>query len=156
MPRKVPKKFLFVCTGNICRSLLAEKLFNHMAAAKGLDLQARSCGVAARKIYQVPPEILEILAQAGVPAFEHVSTPVSQELLLWADVVLAVTEDHHSVLVDMYPQFRFKVHALRPFAGIKKEPNVEDPMGLLKEDYELAAVRIKEALEQILSEVAAR
>lgn len=150
MPQKVAKKFLFICTGNICRSLLAEKLLGRMAAERGLDLQARSCGIAARSSFQVPFEIREILSKAGVGEFNHTSTPVSQDHLRWADVVLALTEEHREVVVDMFPQFRFKVHVLRAHAGLP-EPDVEDPMGLAMEDYELAASRIKEALEVLIS-----
>jgi len=150
MPVKTPKKFLFVCTGNICRSLMAEKLLQKMASAKGLDWQARSCGVAAQGYYVVPAEIRDILKRAGVPDFEHKAQLVSRDLLRWADLVLTMTEDHREIVVDMHPEFRFKIHVLRSYVGLSK-PDVEDPMGLDMEDYERCAAVIQEALEGLLA-----
>ena len=62
MPLQKPKKIVFVCTGNICRSALAEHMLNKMSADRGLGLTAKSCGSGAQTYYQMPPEITALLA----------------------------------------------------------------------------------------------
>ena len=78
---------LFVCIGNQGRSVLAERLFREAADGRH---EARSAGAAPGTATH--PEVLAALAEIGVDASDHVPTKLDDELLAWADVVVAACD----------------------------------------------------------------
>jgi arsenate reductase len=78
---------LFVCIGNQGRSVMAERLFR--AAAPGDE--ARSAG--SRPGAATHPEVLEALAEVGIDASDHVPQLLTEELVEWADTVIATCDD---------------------------------------------------------------
>lgn len=141
-------RLLFVCTGNICRSLLAERLALALASRRGLDLEARSCGVAAEGWYQVPAEIWRALEEAGVPRSPHRPQLVSRPLLAWADGVLVMTRRQRDLLAESFPEHASKIALLREKAGLSGD--VADPVGRAWTDYQSCARSIAESLERLL------
>ncbi|WP_460748531.1 arsenate reductase/protein-tyrosine-phosphatase family protein, partial [Micromonospora schwarzwaldensis] len=95
-------RILFVCTGNTCRSPMAEGLFRQLAAEAGLRVEVRSAGVAARPgspISENAQRLLQERAAEGPAA----SSPVTEEAIAWADLVLTMTVGHKAVLVKTFP-----------------------------------------------------
>lgn len=78
---------LFVCIGNQGRSVMAERLFNE--AATGVH-EARSAGAAPGEATH--PEVLLALSEVGIDASDHVPAKLTDELLDWADVVVAACD----------------------------------------------------------------
>jgi arsenate reductase (thioredoxin) len=81
-------KVLFVCTANGGRSVIAERLLEREAAGRH---QARSAGSDPGAAAH--PEVLEALAEIGIDASDHVPRKLDQELIDWADVVVATCDD---------------------------------------------------------------
>ena len=81
-------RVLFVCIGNAGRSVMAERLF--LEAARGRH-EARSAGSMPSP--QTHPEVVEALAEAGIDASDHVPRKLDDELVEWADVVVATCDD---------------------------------------------------------------
>ncbi len=146
---KTPAKALFICTGNTCRSLMAEKLLEKLSADAKKPWAARSCGIAAERFFTVPAPVMKVLASHGVPEFEHVAQLVGRDLLGWADVALALTEEHRDAILDLYPEFTDKVHVLRQHVGLP-DPNIEDPIGQKEEVYEACCAKIRESIEALI------
>ncbi|MFI5362183.1 MAG: low molecular weight protein arginine phosphatase [Elusimicrobiota bacterium] len=144
-----PRRILFVCTGNICRSAMAEHLLRHLAATRGLDLETASAGVAAEPYYQVPEAAKRLLAAEGVPPFEHKARLATREVLRWADRILVMTAAHHDHLVELYPEFASRTRLFREAAGFG-EQDVEDPMGRSDEVFARCLAVIRESLEALL------
>ncbi len=136
------KKVLFVCTGNICRSAMAEHLLRLLAAERGLEMEVRSCGTAAEGWYEVPAVVRRLLAGEGVPEFEHKARLATRDALRWADDVLVMTARHQDDLLERFPEFSGKVRLLRDAAGFG-EQDVLDPMGRSDEFFAgtLATIR---------------
>jgi arsenate reductase len=78
---------LFVCIGNQGRSLLAERLFRQAA---GGEHEARSAG--SRPGAEPHPEVVEVLREVGIDGSDHVPRQLDDELLDWADVVVAACD----------------------------------------------------------------
>ena len=145
-------KVLFVCTGNTCRSVMAEFLLNRMAPGRGMTLTARSCGVAAERYFQVPAGVRAALQAEGITKVDHVPQLVSRELLAWADLVLTMEHMHQEMVLDQYPESRAKVHILKTYAGLPGSQDVADPIGKPDQIYAACCSEIKESLEVILAQ----
>jgi arsenate reductase (thioredoxin) len=81
-------RVLFVCIGNQGRSVMAERLFR---AAAGDRHEARSAGSAPGR--ETHPEVLDALRELGIDASDHVPRKLDDELVEWADVVVATCDD---------------------------------------------------------------
>ena len=150
-PLQKPKKIVFVCTGNICRSALAEHMLNKMSADRGMGLTAKSCGCGAQTYYQMPVEITALLASEGVTGVDHVPQLLNRRLLGWSDLCLTMTRAHRDHVLDLFPEFTAKIHILRPYCGLAG-PDVEDPMGGSKEVYAACLDSIRQALEVLVKD----
>jgi protein-tyrosine phosphatase len=144
-----PRRILFVCTGNICRSAMAEHLLRHLAKERGLDLETASAGIAAEPYYEVPEAAKRLLAAEGVPPFTHKARLATREVLRWADLILAMTEEHHDHIVELYPEFASRTRLFREAAGFG-EQDVEDPMARPDEVFARCLAVIRESLEALL------
>lgn len=144
------KKILFVCTGNICRSAMAEHLLRHLSATRGLAVETASAGVAAESYYQVPDIARKLLAAEGVPPFEHKPRLATREVMRWADLILVMTQGHRDHIVDLYPEFTAKTRLMREHAGFG-EKDVDDPMSRPDEVFVRCLAVLKESLEVLIS-----
>lgn len=144
-----PRRILFVCTGNICRSAMAEHLLRHWSKERGLSLEVRSCGIAAESWYEVPEHARRLLAAEGAPPFEHRPQLVTREQLRWADSVLVMAEHHRDHICELYPEFTGKTRLLRAAAGFG-EQDVADPMGKSFEVFAECLSVIRNSLEALL------
>jgi protein-tyrosine phosphatase len=144
-----PRRILFVCTGNICRSAMAEHLLRHLAARRGLPLETASAGVAAEPFYRVPETAKRLLAAEGVPPFEHKARLATREVLRWADLILVMTAAHHDLITESFPEFASRTRLFQEAAGFG-EADVEDPMGRSDEVFVRCLAVIRQSLESLL------
>lgn len=90
-----PFRILYVCTGNTCRSPMAEVLTRHaLREREWVQVEVRSAGVAAMPGSPASEGAARAVARAGLSLDDHRSTPLSPELVEWADVVLTMSASH--------------------------------------------------------------
>lgn len=154
--RLMAKSILFVCTGNTCRSPMAEGLFRSLLSDRlncredelpSRGFQVGSAGVAALPGAPASPNALEVLYQAGIDLTAHASQPVTEQLIVWADLVLTMTMRHQSAVVGAFPDSSNKVKLLCPDA------EVVDPFGGDLRDYQECGDQIRQCLEYWLDQV---
>jgi protein-tyrosine phosphatase len=147
---------LFVCTGNTCRSPLAEGLAKRLLAERlnctPDDLPARgvwvlSAGVAAYGGGPAAPETLDVALEHGVDLREHRSRPVNPQLLAAADDVVAMTRSHAHAIAMRYPGVG---PAVRLLCG--DDADLDDPIGASLDVYRQCARTILTHLERFIPE----
>ncbi|HEX4706319.1 MAG TPA: low molecular weight protein arginine phosphatase, partial [Candidatus Udaeobacter sp.] len=146
------KSVLFVCTGNICRSPIAEGLFRRLIGNRK-DIEVLSAGVHA--VRGQPPSLyaVQVCAKEGVDISDLRSQPLTPELIDRATHIFAMTGGHVETIQALFPYGAEKSFLLREFEepGTTVWRDVPDPIGLGRDVYEDCARTIKNALPSVLA-----
>jgi protein-tyrosine-phosphatase len=141
---------VFVCTGNTCRSPMAEVMMQKRVAERIScpidELEDRgiiisSAGIAAMSGGRAAAEAVEVMAARSLDLSQHESQPLSERLVRYADLLLTMTRGHRDAIVAQWPDSAGRVHVL---CG---EADIADPIGGPSELYKACADQIDAALE---------
>ncbi|MBK1674084.1 hypothetical protein CKO35_12370 [Ectothiorhodospira shaposhnikovii] len=117
------RHLLTICTGNICRSPLAQACLEAMASDSGRELVVQSAGTSALAGHPAEEITRRLAALRGLSLDDHKGQQVSIEHLRWADLVLVMEPHHQQYLLDLYPTARGKIFLL----GHWTEQVIDDP-----------------------------
>jgi L-threonylcarbamoyladenylate synthase len=149
--------YLFVCTGNTCRSPMAEALFRKLLSDRlgCVDEQlidrgyvVTSAGVAAALGAPASPEAVEVLGKRGVDLSAHSSQPLSRKLFAQVDRVWTLTRQHRDVLLRDNPEAAGRVELLA-----RDGSDISDPIGGGMNDYVACANEIERHVQALVEEV---
>ncbi len=143
------KSVLFVCTGNTCRSPLAEHLFVKLSREAGLSMTAASAGTQAAYGMPLSRGAAAVFAERGLGAASHRARRVDKALLDAAEAVYVMERAHRDELAKRFPDAKAKLFVLREAAGLAPA-DVEDPVGADAAEYRACAASIEEALAIIV------
>ncbi len=137
---------LFVCTGNTCRSPMAEGIFRHTMAERlgcrpseleDRGVVAMSAGLAAMNGSRASIEGVHVLKRMGIDLSGHESQPLTEQLVRHADLILVMTRSHRQAILNEWPAASHRVHLL-----CHSGADVADPIGGPPEMYERCAAQI--------------
>lgn len=144
---------LFVCTGNTCRSPLAEYMFNDLAKRKGVPWRAASAGVAALDGAPAAHNTVKVLRDREIEADGHQARNVTDDMIAEAFLVLTMTEAQKYVLQERYPEHAAKIRMLGELC--KPVRQVDDPFGGSLSEYEACARQLQHMLEEAWPQIEA-
>jgi RpiB/LacA/LacB family sugar-phosphate isomerase len=145
------KTLLFVCTGNICRSPMAEGLLRHLTRERG-GYQAFSAGVGAVEGQPPSPEAVRAMAELGIDISGQRSRMLTRELVQRADYIFAMTRGHLDTILLLYPEAAEKTFLLREFDNTLEEfeKDIPDPIGAGLEAYRECRDKLEQGIVALL------
>ena len=146
---------LFVCTANISRSFLSEKLFkNEILKHQINDIGVASAGVMAMSGSPADPKMVQYLDSLGISPDEHASQPLSEANMEWADLVLVMEKKHYQRIQSLFPDSIYKVEMLGKYVSMDgSEDDIVDPFGRSSYHYRLSQSQIGMAMEGVLKKI---
>lgn len=144
---KQRKNILFVCTGNTCRSPMAEGLFRKLSAGHP-EWRSGSAGTAAWTGQEASPETLHVLESNGIDLSCHESRPVTNALMEQATHVYAMTESHLAALLANFPEHADKIRLVTCYTDNR---NIADPIGCGQSAYNSVARQLTDALLSMIA-----
>ncbi len=169
------QRILFVCTGNTCRSAMAEALFRKMLQDElgeaAAAIEVLSAGTWTFDGSAASPNAITVMAEAGIDLSGHRSRQITTDLLQSVDLILTMTEEQKEDVLQLAPTVGERLFTLIEFAtavnGLEDSAendavssqnwpasrNINDPYGLSVADYRDCAAEIRGYLELVLQKI---
>lgn len=173
---------LFVCTGNVCRSPMAEGFLRWEALERGLDIDVRSTGTHAWPFRAATWDGREVMSELGVPIEEHRTRPFERDLIEWADLIVGLAAEHVRDTVMAHPDSEDRTFGLKELIELLRtvpahdsmrdmvaaaaearrtappldDGDVLDPFGERRAAYQRVALEIKGLIAQLAEALARR
>src|ERR1700683_2553145 len=143
---------LFVCTGNICRSPMAEGLFRHATRGR-TDFRVLSAGVGAMEGQPPSLHAVRALKELGIDISPLRSRMLTLELVEQADYIFGMTHSHVDSINLLFPQAAEKTFLLREFDETldEFEKDISDPIGGSYETYAYCRDQIEQGIFAMLN-----
>jgi tRNA threonylcarbamoyl adenosine modification protein (Sua5/YciO/YrdC/YwlC family) len=148
---------VFVCTGNTCRSpmadvlcrtLIAQKLGCKVSELEDRGVMVSSAGISASMGARPSPEGVAVMAEMGIDLGGHASQPLGPQLIRHADIIWTMTRSHRQAILQQWPEAAGRVHMLS-----LDGQDVGDPIGHPIDQYRRCLEQIKAELEARLADL---
>ncbi|MHB8962428.1 MAG: L-threonylcarbamoyladenylate synthase [Saccharofermentanales bacterium] len=147
---------LFVCTGNTCRSPMAEYYYNDRTGGGNNDrYRANSAGISTLNGLCATEEAIDTMMELyGIDLTKHRSSRLHEHMIEENDLILTMQRSHKAAILREYPQYNYKVFTLSEYAQGSQE-DIEDPFGRGIEAYEESARLIADFVDKIILKIKA-
>lgn len=147
-------KILLICTGNTCRSPMAEGIMRCIVNAENLDIEVSSAGISAIEGDKASKNAVCVLNEIGIDISSHRSKQVTQKMLDEVDIVLTMTRQHKDILLRSFKDLEDKIYTLKEFSkdSVSNDElmDILDPYGGNYDIYKASSKEIKTAILKAL------
>lgn len=146
---------LFVCSGNACRSPMAEGLLKKkLYPLFNSQIRIHSAGTLGIENNPATPNAITVAKEKGVDISKHTSKGITENIVKEADIIFAMADIHVNFITNNFPAFKNKVHLLTNFAMKKQEwknEAVKDPIGENLKFYRQVINHIEKEIERFIT-----
>lgn len=150
-------KIMFICTGNICRSAMAEGMMKKLIEDNKIEnVEVCSCGIYAETGDYATYNAIEAARVYGADISRHRATNIRDSKIEEMDLILCATTSHKQSVLFLYPDLQGKVYTMKEFAGLDingQDMDIKDPWGYDLNVYYNCAQEIEESLEKIVEKI---
>ncbi len=143
-------RVLFVCTGNVCRSPMAEGFMRRLAHEAGLEIEVGSAGLGAMEDLAPSRNSVSAMREEGIDISHQRSRMLTPEMVEEYTHLFGLGSGHVETIQAYFPEAREKTFILREFVAEGLDIEVPDPIGGDLDEYRLTRNLIKEAMPSIL------
>lgn len=125
------KRILFVCTGNTCRSSMAEAILRHMLEKEELSgkYHVSSAGTSAFPGMPASHNAVQALKAVGIDLSRHSSSIIDDDLIDRSDIILTMAASHKKRLLEFRSDAAFKTYTLSEYCEAATIKDIDDPFG---------------------------
>jgi protein-tyrosine phosphatase len=145
------KNILFVCTANICRSPMAQAIFDVLAEDNDLLFRAESAGTAALEGTPIAPNAVAALEEVGIYPAPHSARRVREAMVEEAELVLAMTPQLAATLRRLGNNPAGGIHVLPEYAMSVQGEGIPDPYGLTMAAYRSTLRQLYEQVGRVVT-----
>jgi protein-tyrosine-phosphatase len=147
---------LIVCTGNTCRSPMAEGILKAILKERGINnIQVSSAGIGAMNGMRATPFAIEAAKNWGVDISNHLASQLTGNLVERADLILAMAPEHVEAIIRRNSDAVRKTFLLKAFPTpySSSQERVQDPIGGTLDEYNQTYLELDEILRRIVNSI---
>jgi protein-tyrosine-phosphatase len=146
------KSILFVCTGNLCRSPMAEGIMKkELENYPSRELKVSSAGVLTVDGRLASGPAILVMSEMGIDIMGHHSTRITEKLIRDSDLIVVMETMHREVLLSMAPELNERIKILGDYLpGSNNNRDIDDPYGLGLAEYRQCARQIHACVKNLI------
>ena len=144
----VQLKVMFICTGNTCRSAMAEAILKKKAQVWNKNIDVFSSGLYAQNGDGPTSAAIEVMEEMGYDMSGHYARNIRNSNILDMDVILCATNSQKVQTIMMYPELKEKIYTIKEYA-FGENGDISDPWGHNKNTYEICAKELEKCIDKM-------
>lgn len=157
MNHKQKVQILFVCSGNLCRSVMAEAFLQaYLPDNLKKYVNVTSAGTMGQEGVAPPQEVIEVMHEQNIDVNSHRSQSITRELVADSQFVFAMAEDHYYFLRTLFPHYESQIFLLGNYLKnnrIRTSESIPDPYGEDIKFFRYACHKIEKEIQRILPDL---